>query len=316
MSIRKSIKEFNADNTNINNKNINEKEKKEIGRKRNRQKKIDNEEPCFKCKKQYLVKKKIKYKSKTSFIQDINLYLNNNNNNLSKVLNNQKNNNLNRDLINVEIQISKIICKDCLLNKLRNDNNKSDIFNFIFNNEEETNDNSSLNLENSNLGMDKLEKSNDNREINLNLNITDLDDIIINEYEECLRETVEYMNKVLFEVSCFVKFYNIYSSIDFVNNSAVYSFYIDIFFQIYIQTKYRLNNLYLNGFKIITKCQNKTNNIITKLNIKNNNNINKKRNVFIENTNIILAKLSDFLNYFNICLNFFSCSNNIRSIGQ
>ena len=101
----------------------------------------------------------------------------------------------------------------------------------------------------------------------------------------------------------------------FVNNRAVYAFYIDIFLQIYIQTKYRLNNLYLNGFKIIINYQNKTNNIITKLN--NNNNINKKRrNSFIENTNRILAKLSDFLNYFNICLNFFGCSNNIRSISQ
>lgn len=321
MSIIKTINELNIDNIdstiNITNKNYNENTKKQIGLKRNRQSEKDSEMPCFKCKGKYIIKNRIKFNSKKGFIKGIKLYGNNNANNLYKGINineNDVNEPLNEH-INNEIQISKIICNKCLINILSNDNYQGNIFDFFFNNDEEikNNNDSSIHIKSSNVISSKEEKQNQGQEMKLN-NINsgifkDLNDVNFNEYEECLKDVVEYLNKALFEVSCFVKFYNIYSSIYFVNNRAVHQFYVNIFFQIYIQTKYRLNNLYQNGYKIIIKYQDITNKIITKLNKKN-------KSTFIENTNSILAKISNFLHCFDICLNFLRGSNNIRCIGQ
>lgn len=332
MSIIKTINKLNIDNfdsiINGNNKNYNENEKRQIGLKRNRQSEKESKMPCFKCKEKYTIKNRIKCNSIKEFIKSVKLCRNNNANNLYKGININENDvneplkRINEPLnenINNEIQISKIICNNCLIKILPNDNDndnyQGNIFDFFFNNDEDikNNNDSSNHLESSNVISSKEEKQNHGQEMKLN-NINsdifkDLNDVNFNEYEECLKDVVEYLNKALFEVSCFVKFYNIYSSIYFVNNRAVHQFYVNIFFQIYIQTKYRLNNLYQNGYKIIIKYQDITNKIITKLNKKN-------KSTFIENTNSILAKISNFLHCFDICLNFLRGSNNIRSIGQ
>lgn len=317
MSIEKSIKELNlCKKKNPKKQNLNTNEIRQIGRKRKRHVGKRDTVPCISCENKYRVKKVLKYDRKKELMKEVYSYKNKyNNNNILDLLNINKGD-LNEQ-VNIEIQISKIICNNCFANILSKDDYVAKFNNLLFDNEEGINSkiNFSTNVENSNSGTgegENQEMNNSNfNNIYENINLIDF-----NEYEESFKDIVDYFKKAFFEVSCFVKFYNLYKNAHFINN-----FDIKIFVQIFNQAKIRFENLFLNGYKIIIKYQSITNKVISKINTmnssnNNNNNLNITKNIFIEKTNMILTKLSNFFNNFNTLLNFFKCLNGIDYINQ
>ena len=147
------------------------------------------------------------------------------------------------------------------------------------------------------------------KEVKKSLNIIDCD-----EYEECLKNIVIFLKISVFEISCFIESFKFYTismkNIEYINNIIHNIFHNNLFFHSYIQTKIRLENIYILLNQIINKFRNITNKIINNnLNLKKyyENSINWKNNFdsFIYNTNLILANLFNFVNNFKTCLSFF-----------
>lgn len=264
---------------------------------------------CANCKKEKEVKEFIKLKNKKDLIKKIQSITIDNNKNIPLLIQG----------IKQKIKKTKNLCKECFKDIIKNEDFLDKIKKLLFikkrkkfkKNLSNCKNNIDLGIDNNEKDYKNKNKENDNTIINKS-NFFFIESV---EYEECFKNIVQYLKLALFEVSFFVQSFNLYINSSFyINNISQNNFNIKFFFHSYIQTRIKLENLYVLINKVVIKYQNITNRIISKLNMINTcNNEDFKTNYdnFIYFTNLILANLSCFINNLNICLNVLRYSNNI-----
>lgn len=311
MSLKKTLDEAYSCGENIfiknQNKNLDENclKKSDIHRgKRKRTIKIKNSISCVNCKKEKGIKDITKFKNKNDLIKQIQSLLQkiDDNKNIPQLI----------TKIKWKINRNKYICKECFKEIIKSEDFCDIIKNLLFiKKRKKLNSKKSIYINNT---LD-LEVKKDKNDINNN---KENNDTIINiknsfiketdEFEECFKTIVQCLKLAVFEVSCFVQSFKIYTNNNlYVNNLVQNEYNIKFFFHCFIQTRIRLDNLYMLINNIVIKYQNITKRMISNLssiNLKNNEDLKNNYDLFIYNTNLILANISCFIKNFNICLNF------------
>ena len=317
MSIKTSIKECNESNNIKNSQIINiSKIKKKPNSKNIYEKNIVSFKQyknlsCFKCNQAIEFEKFILFRNQSELIK------------LTKSFNNLFNNSRERiklrNGLSTKIQnkssFFNAICKGCFFDLIIEEKDRDKINSSCFQNKEKCfKNNKIINLTNSEFHINKGKD---------NINVNDFQELKLNgekgyikEYNECLQRLVENLKSSVFEVSCFAQFLKIYlDNLKYFNKKNFSSnIKMNIFFNTYIQTKYRLENIYLIFKENIFKFKDITKKII--YNIYESNYYNKNGDLqnlidtFIYNTNLILFNFSNFINNFNVFLRFLSFSNN------
>ena len=311
MSLKKTLDEAYSCGENIfiknQNKNLDENclKKSDIHRgKRKRTIKIKNSISCVNCKKEKGIKDITKFKNKNDLIKQIQSLLQkiDDNKNIPQLI----------TKIKGKINRNKYICKECFKEIIKSEDFCDIIKNLLFiKKRKKLNSKKSIYINNT---LD-LEVKKDKNDINNN---KENNDTIINiknsfiketdEFEECFKTIVQCLKLAVFEVSCFVQSFKIYTNNNlYVNNLVQNEYNIKFFFHCFIQTRIRLDNLYMLINNIVIKYQNITKRMISNLssiNLKNNEDLKNNYDLFIYNTNLILANISCFIKNFNICLNF------------
>lgn len=316
MSKKSQNSELNSSNINIDNnenknknKNILIKQNYNINflKKRKREHKKNDSLTCINCKVK-LSSDEFRFKSKKDLIEKIKIIINNNNN-YKKILNN------NIKLISIisgKFKKSKILCRKCLENIIIKDNCVNKIKKIFFYNKR-----TKIKKKNSNFIKKKkseIEKEENNNNEEDFINNEDRNNIInINEeYEECLQNIFLYLKITIIEVSCFAQSFKLY----FNNRSNIINFnhqylIIEYFFHSYIQTKTKLEIFSILINRIIIKFQKITNKIIAYINKINSSDGNEEFKVnfdkFIQNTNLILSNILNFVNNYEIFFSFLRC---------
>ena len=277
-------------------------------RKRKRSINTKNSISCANCKREKEIKDIIKFKNKKDLIKQIESFQQkvDDNKNISQLINK----------INGKINKNKYFCIECFKDIIKNEDFLDKIKNELFiRKRKKLNSKFSININKTS----DLEDKKDKKDINNNLgnSHTSINNktLIINEndeFVECFKTIVQCLKLAVFEVSCFVQSFKIYNNnIPYVNNLVQNDNNIKFFFHSYIQTRIRLDNLYMLINNVVIKYQNITKKMISNfnlINLKNNEDFKSNYGLFIYNTNLILANISCFINNFKICLNFLRCS--------
>ena len=204
----------------------------------------------------------------------------------------------------------KIICGKCIEEIIIKDDCVNKIKELFFHNKR-----TKINKKNSNFinkqesGIEKRKNGNNENDFMNNEVRSKLIDIYSDEYEECLQNIVLYLKIAILEVSSFAQSFILY----FNNRRNIINIYyanleIEYFFHSYIQTKIKLENYYILINRIIIKFQAITNLIINSINKSNSNDGIDK---FIQNTNLILSNILNFVNNYKIFLSFLKSENKV-----
>ena len=211
-----------------------------------------------------------------------------------QILSRNSKNRINNDFSNMKFDSTKIICKDCFFKIMKSENFEDKIINIFMPLNQKTKENIVIN------------ENNHTKEYE-NIQVNEDKNIYIKEFDSCLASIVQYLKSVTFEVSCFVQSY-----LNYIKNihNLTKNNYLELLFQNYCQTKFRLGNLFNFGFDIIYKFKFISNKIILLSNISESNNINNNNvqniiSIFIANNCSILSILYNFVHNFNVCLDIF-----------
>ena len=316
MSKRRSNSKLNSSCINNDNKNINIQIKQNCNihffKKRKRSYKKKNLLSCIKCKEEINLNYII-FKSEKDLIEKIKSIINNNNNSRVKLDNIIKS----KNKILGKFNKSKIICGKCIQEIIIKDDCINKIKELFFHNKR-----TKINKKNSNFinkPISEIEKGkNDNKENDFMNNKfgSNLNDIYYDEYEECLQNIVLYLKIATLEVSSFVQSFKLYLN---YRRNFINIYYANLgneyFFHSYIQTKIKLENYYILINRIIIKFQAITNLIINSINkINSNDGIEELKtnfDKFIQNTNLILSNILNFVNNYNILMSFLKSENRV-----
>ena len=296
---------------------INQSENINFLKKRKRPYKKNISLKCFNCKKD-IYTDIIKFKRKKDLTEKIKFKI-------CKFKNYEETLNNNIKLINKipgKFKKSKIICENCFEEIIIKDNCVYKIKKLFFNNKRtKINKKKSKFINKSNSEAEK--GKNDNNEIKFinNKVINNFIDVYKDEYEECLKNIVLCIKMALLEVSFFAQSFKQYfdNSKIFINISLKILFN-NYFSHSFIQTKMKLEYIYILINNIIIKFQNITNDIISSINKSNsydgNEELKKNYDKFIQNTNLILSNILNFVNNYDILLSFFKCVNKGNDINK
>ena len=259
---------------------------------------------------------KIKFKSKKDLIDKIKLKF-------DKFKNYGETLNYNIKLIykiSEKFKKSKVICGKCFEEIIIKDDCVNKIKELFFYNKRKKTKNKNSNFINKSNSETAKRKTGNNEKgfINNKARISIID-VYNDEYEQCLQNIVQYLKLAILEVSCFAQSFKLYidNRSNFINISCK-DLIIEYFFHSYIQTKIKLENIYVLINRIIIKFQIITNKIICSINKNNSYNDNEelKKNfdTFIQNTNVILSNILNFVNNYKILLSFLKCVNKENNI--
>ena len=261
--------------------------------------KMKTNKSCVNCKKEKENKDIIKFKNKSDLIKQIQSFLANKN--IPQLI----------KKIRGKINRNKYICLECFKDIIKTEDYFDKIKNLLFiKKRKKVNNNLSLYPNKSS----DLEVKKDKEKDDINNNkgnehiIINNKNLFINksdELEECFKNIVQCLKLAVFEVSCFVQSFKIYNNnIGYVNNIIQNENNTKFFFHCFIQTTIRLDNLYMLINNVVIKYKNLTKRILNSINLKNNEDFRSNYDLFIYNTNLILANILCFINNYNICLHF------------
>lgn len=293
-------------NKNINLDIINKSENQNIRVKRKKMSKIKNNQNCSRCMKKS--RNIMVFNSKEELIDKIKILLKN------KIINYKEK--LIMPIQQIKGFNSNLICKKCFEQMIFGKDCINEIKEIFFQDVEKIyNGKLSLNIRESSSQIDIR----DNNINNINNNM--IYDIDIVEYNECLENIVQYFKISFLQFSFFANSFKIFTThFNSINNISQNKLNIEYFFHSYIHAKAILENFYILINKIIIKFKNVTNRIIGKLKLtisnESNEDLKSTFDIFVNNTNLILANILNFVNNYKICLCALRCSNDINDIGR
>ena len=282
----------------------NQTEKQSYRGKRKKKPLIKNNQFCSKCMKKGLYI--MVFNSKLELIDNIKRLLRNNINNYKEKLI--------KPIQQIEGFKTNIICKKCFEKMIFREDCLNEIKEIFFQGNEKI---YSIKLS-SNINEKKSQINlKDNQIINKNNNM--IYDFDIDEYNECLENIIQCIKISFLQISFFAKSFRMFTNhTNIINNTSQNKIYIEYFFHSYIHAKAILENLYILINKIIIKFKNITNRIISTLKFaifkENFEGLKTPFDIFVNNTNLILANILNLVNNNKISLSALRCINDDKDL--